>query len=438
MATKTLKNTQAEPAQTEEASGLPTPEQVRLLQDSFAKLAPRGEAFVARFYENLFEFYPATRLLFEEARFAMTQKQVLNSLVLAIQGLQDPETLAPVLMQLGARHIRYGVLPSYLPMFERAAMATLKEFLSTHWNGELERAWATALRTVVVLMQQGLSQAHLHGDHTESHRRGPAARDHKAAARTPWHTRLALGFLEAPLWMLVMLGCVAVGALFYAAEDSDMVADVLDKSQGVAVVVAMFMWLREIPVRKREAIFDAFQTVDASRGARTSPARVMALESLAADRVSLKGMDLAHISLAGIRLKGVDLAAASLVETDLQEADLTEANFLEANLVKAQLAQADLRRARLSFANLSGADLTLANLEGADLTCAVLANANLSGANLKGAKLAGSEVRKTSLVGANLLIADLTGVELTNVDLRGAIMPDGRKVGDSGETPESV
>lgn len=410
---------------------LPTPEQIRLLQDSFQTVSNQGEAFVARFYENLFTLYPSTRFLFEQNRLNKTQKQVLNSLVVAIHGLRDPDKLRPYLQQLGARHVRYGVLPGYLPMFEPAAILTLKEFLAPTWNQPLEQAWCTALRTVIAIMQEGIGQTHLLEVDAKGNIGGVATRAALLNREPPrWYQRLAEICRNTPKWLVTLCIFVAVIVLFVTSDKFPFIASLLDRAEQISILMAVLLWFQEIPARKQQAIYDAFQVIDSARGSRTSPARVMALEALAESHVSLQGMDLSRICLAGIRLRDISLAGASLAETDLRQADLCAANLLEANLAKTQLSEADLSRACLSFADLSEADLNLANLEGADLTCANLANANLTGANLKGAKLAGSELRKTILAGANLLVADLTGVDLTNVDLRGAVMPDGKKRDD--------
>ena len=91
--------------------------------------------------------------------------------------------------------MRYGVLPSYLPMFERAAIETLREFLGDLWNDELERAWSTALRAVVTLMQQGISQAPAPVRSSQDRRLGPAARAaFTLRAGLPWYRRAAQAF----------------------------------------------------------------------------------------------------------------------------------------------------------------------------------------------------------------------------------------------------
>jgi hemoglobin-like flavoprotein len=430
--------TRIDSTEQQSADERPSPEQVRLVQDSFALVAPQAEAFVARFYEALFEQYPATRTLFAQSRFAMTQKQVLSAFVLAIQGMDNPDKVAPVLMRLGARHVRFGVLPSYLAMFERPALVALREFTKDAWNDELERAWQVGLRTVIGLMQQGIGQSHLQ-DESGAVQARPVRRAGGGGVSRGWHRRALEFFWGAPKWLVTTVVWVTIVGLCVQAGASTAFAGFMERVTQMSVLAAVVLWLQDMPARKKKAVFDAFQVIDSAKGSHTSPARLMALEFLVENGTTLPGIDLAQVGLAGAKLKGGEMSGADLSGSDLRGAVLSGANLAEANLSNAHLAEAEMGGASLGFANLSGADLSLASLEGADLTCANLSGANLSGANLKGAKLAGSEVRKTSLAGANLLIADLTGVDLSNVDLRGAILPDGSMwAGDTAGLPTSA
>lgn len=223
----------------ESSSVPPTPEQIRLLQDSFQTVARQGEAFVARFYENLFSVYPATRLLFEEARLVKTQKQVLNALVVTINGLREPDKLEPFLKQLGARHARYGILPSYLPIFEPITILTLKEFLGANWNGELEQAWRMALRVVIQIMRQGVGQLHLQGDVEDRSRRVAARGTRTRQARAPWRQQFAQAYRNTPQWLVTILIFAAVITLFVTAEKYPFISNLLDKAESIAILIAV-------------------------------------------------------------------------------------------------------------------------------------------------------------------------------------------------------
>lgn len=409
---------------------------IQLVQDHVNTLAARGDELVTLFYENLFTAQPELQKLFDSSAMPLMRQQVFHGLTLAVQGLRQPEAIGAMLRKMGARHLGYGVIPGDLDGFSSTMLITLAEFDPHVWNDQLEASWSAALGTVIALMQDGMAHrtpavvdtgAALPQGSGQllAGRLSPAGRADDAPPRPPWHERALTAFIEAPPKVITPLAIVLIIALFFGARASTLIGEMIGKASAIAFVLGLFIWVREIPGRRKQAVFNAFQTVDASRGATTSPARISALEQLARERVSLRGLDLAGMSLLRIQAPEVDLTAASLSGTDLRGANLTGANLLEADLRDAKLGHSHLGRARLSFAKLCGADLTLADLAGADLTCADLAGTCLAGANLEGAVLAGTSIERASFAGANLRSADLTGLDLSIADIRGAILPDG-------------
>ncbi len=73
-----------------------TPDQVRLVRDSFAAVAPRAEEAAAAFYERLFALDPALRAMFP-ADLAGQRRKLVAALAAAVSGLDRPAALAPTL-----------------------------------------------------------------------------------------------------------------------------------------------------------------------------------------------------------------------------------------------------------------------------------------------------------------------------------------------------
>ena len=65
-----------------------TPEQITLVQQSFAKVAPISEAASALFYDRLFEVAPSVRRMFPED---MTEqrKKLMGMLAAVVSGLSN-------------------------------------------------------------------------------------------------------------------------------------------------------------------------------------------------------------------------------------------------------------------------------------------------------------------------------------------------------------
>lgn len=126
--------------------------EIKLVEDSFAALAPQGAQLATRFYERLFEQYPAAAPLFDGVSLAGQEKKLLASLVLLVQNLHKPEVLKDYLMGLGARHVHYGVTEKHYPMVTETLLAVMEEFAGDLWTPDVQQAWENTLNTVVTIM----------------------------------------------------------------------------------------------------------------------------------------------------------------------------------------------------------------------------------------------------------------------------------------------
>jgi methyl-accepting chemotaxis protein len=126
--------------------------ETELLEESFAALAPQGEALAARFYERLLEQYPELAPLFSGVSIAGQQKKLLASLVLLVQNLHKPDVLKDYLSGLGARHVHYGVVAEHYPMVAENLLAVMEEFAGSLWTPEVKQAWENTLNNVATIM----------------------------------------------------------------------------------------------------------------------------------------------------------------------------------------------------------------------------------------------------------------------------------------------
>ena len=126
--------------------------QMTLLQESFAALAPHGEALAARFYERLFEKHIDVIPLFSGISTSEQQKKLLAALVLLVQNLHKPELLKEYLKGLGARHVHYGVTAEHYPLVAENLLAVMEEFAGDLWTGEVKLAWENTLNTIATTM----------------------------------------------------------------------------------------------------------------------------------------------------------------------------------------------------------------------------------------------------------------------------------------------
>jgi nitric oxide dioxygenase len=124
-----------------------TPEQIALVQQSFAKVAPIADEAAALFYGRLFEIAPQVKPLFHTD---MTEqgRKLMATLTVVINGLDRLETILPAASALAKRHVGYGVAAEHYPVVGAALLWTLEQALGPAWTPELAAAWGAAYGTL--------------------------------------------------------------------------------------------------------------------------------------------------------------------------------------------------------------------------------------------------------------------------------------------------
>jgi hemoglobin-like flavoprotein len=85
-------------------------------------------------------------------------KKLLNSLVLVVENLRNPEALGPVLKALGAGHVGYGAIPKYYGLVGEALLITFEQYLKEDWTSEVKKAWLDAFTAITSLMLKGAGE----------------------------------------------------------------------------------------------------------------------------------------------------------------------------------------------------------------------------------------------------------------------------------------
>jgi nitric oxide dioxygenase len=124
-----------------------TPEQVALVQQSFAKVAPISEAAAVMFYDRLFEVAPAVKAMFP-ADMSEQRKKLMATLAVVVNGLSNLESILPAASALATRHVAYGAKPEHYPVVGAALLWTLEKGLGEAWTPDLAAAWSAAYATL--------------------------------------------------------------------------------------------------------------------------------------------------------------------------------------------------------------------------------------------------------------------------------------------------
>ena len=129
-----------------------TKEQVALVQNSFAAIAPIADDAAALFYRRLFELDPRLQAMFK-GDMTEQRKKLMHMLTLAVKGLNRLEQLVPVVEDLGRRHVGYGVEDRHYETVGEALLWTLEKGLGPAFTPETKEAWVTVYGLLATTMK---------------------------------------------------------------------------------------------------------------------------------------------------------------------------------------------------------------------------------------------------------------------------------------------
>jgi hemoglobin-like flavoprotein len=138
-----------------------TPDQIRLVQRSWAQVLPIQSKAAELFYERLFEEDTALRALFNSDMHEQRRK-LIQMLALAVNNLSDLHALTPKLHELGARHAEYGVHHDDYATVGSALMWTLEQGLGSAFTPAVRDAWSDAFAWLAATMQEGANDSTSH------------------------------------------------------------------------------------------------------------------------------------------------------------------------------------------------------------------------------------------------------------------------------------
>jgi hemoglobin-like flavoprotein len=134
-----------------------TPQQVRLIRDSFPSIAQLSGPIANLFYGRLFELAPEVRPMFKQDIAIQGRKlmEMLNTLVTNLEHFDD---LQPTLKALGQRHSGYGVRPLHYQTVATALIWSFGVALEGDLSPEARTAWAAVIESVSTVMKEGASE----------------------------------------------------------------------------------------------------------------------------------------------------------------------------------------------------------------------------------------------------------------------------------------
>jgi hemoglobin-like flavoprotein len=131
--------------------------QIQLIRETFALVAPRARVAALVFYQRLFELDPSLRTLFREDIEEQAVK-LMQMLAAAVRLLDKPDSLLPVLEDLGRRHVRYGVRDEHYDTVGEALLWMLGETLGAQFTPVACDAWGNLYTVVATTMRRAAAE----------------------------------------------------------------------------------------------------------------------------------------------------------------------------------------------------------------------------------------------------------------------------------------
>jgi nitric oxide dioxygenase len=129
-----------------------TPHQIRLIQESFARVAPIADRSAGMFYARLFEIAPELRPLFK-GDISQQGRKFMATLTVAVTSLEKFDELKPGLRALARQHAAFGVREEHFAPLGEALIWTLQEGLGDSFTAETREAWQAAYAAIADTMK---------------------------------------------------------------------------------------------------------------------------------------------------------------------------------------------------------------------------------------------------------------------------------------------
>jgi len=118
-----------------------TPNQIKLVRETWSNVAPIADTAAEMFYQRLFEIDPSTKPLFSKTDMTRQRGMLLDALGLVVKNAARIENLSPALKELGRRHVRYGVEDHHYDSVGAALLWTLEQGLGDTFTDATRTAW---------------------------------------------------------------------------------------------------------------------------------------------------------------------------------------------------------------------------------------------------------------------------------------------------------
>ncbi|MEW8506377.1 MAG: globin family protein [Candidatus Thiodiazotropha sp.] len=131
-----------------------SPDEIKVVKESWAKILPLTDQVAELFYARLFDTYPEVKPYFKGDMQAQGSK-LMNMIDMAVNSLDNLEPMLEAIRESGRRHVGYGVKQEDYDKVAEALLWTLEQGLGEFFTQEVKAAWIKTYATLASVMKAG-------------------------------------------------------------------------------------------------------------------------------------------------------------------------------------------------------------------------------------------------------------------------------------------
>ena len=134
-----------------------TPEQIKLIKETWDQVKPISDQAAELFYNRLFELDPELKPLFKTDIKSQGEK-LMTMITTAVDNLDNLDKIIFAVQDLGKRHADYGVKAGHYETVGSALLWTLEQGLGDGYTDEVKEAWTITYGTLADVMLEAAAE----------------------------------------------------------------------------------------------------------------------------------------------------------------------------------------------------------------------------------------------------------------------------------------
>ncbi len=122
-----------------------TPEQKKIVRDSFSEHSEKSDKIANDFYDALFEIAPEVKPLFKSSMDEQKRK-LMVSLQMVVMSFDGSSGMQESIENMALRHVAYGVKEEHYVPVGQALIMALEKTMGNAFTPEVKEAWVAAYK----------------------------------------------------------------------------------------------------------------------------------------------------------------------------------------------------------------------------------------------------------------------------------------------------